>query len=216
MIKSKLTSLPFGGFTNEPSMIRPVEAKPPKSINNNSRDVKPNPFKKQQSFEQEKNKFKDIMENPLTQMGLNYTKTSISQFVGNNKSFVQNYVFNAHIKQYFDLDQATIAQKLKFIMFPFRTNTSIDQYDNTVADFVTKAEFYIPTMAMISFVLLVCFHMILNDTVFDPSNIANDVTKCFILSLIEGILTKFVFFLSMYISLPFIDVVAYSCYKYVG
>lgn len=156
------------------------------------------------------------MENPLTQMGLNYTKTSISSLVDNNKSVVQSYVFNAHVKQYFDLDQATIAQKLSFIIFPFRANISIDQYDSSTSDYITKAEFYIPTMAMISFVLLVCFHMILNDAEFDSSKIANDVTKCFMLSLVEGILTKFVFFLSMNISLPFIDVVAYSCYKYVG
>lgn len=156
------------------------------------------------------------MENPLTQMGLNYTKTSITKFVDNDKSFIQNYVFNARAKQYFDLDQSTIGKKLRFIIFPYRTNISIDQHDGDTSDFISKAEFYIPTMSMISFVLIVCFHMILNNTVFDPTKIANDVTKCFMLSLVEGLLTKFVYFLGLQISLPFLDVVAYSCYKYVG
>lgn len=180
------------------------------------KEAKPNPFVKQPDNVPFTNKFQDIMGNPLTQMGLDYTKTSINKFVDNNKSFVQNYVFNSHVKQYFDLDQATIGQKLKFIMFPFLINTSLDQHDHANSDFISKAEFYIPTMSMISFVLIVCFHMILNDAVFDPSNIVNDVTKCFMLSLVESVLTKFVFFLALHISVPFLDVVSYSCYKYVG
>lgn len=156
------------------------------------------------------------MENPLAQIGLNYTKTSISKLVDNNKSFVQNYVFSNQLKQYFDLDQATLSRKLRFLVFPFRTRANEDQYDSAASEFITKAEFYIPTMSMITFVLIVCFHMILNNMPLDPSKIANDVTKCFMLSLVEAILTKFVFFLGMQISIPFLDVIAYSCYKYVG
>ena len=209
--------MPFGGFAHEPSMVRPVEAVQPRNVNSGAyKDARPNPFAKTNDSAPLANKINDMMNNPLTQMGLHYTKNSLNSMIEGNKSFVQNYVFNSHAKQYFDLDQAMIARKLKFIVFPFLTNVSLERLDAGEADFISRAEFYIPTMSMVSFVLIACFHMILNDAVFDPSNIAHDVTKCLALSLVESVLTKFVFFLALQTSVPFLDVLAYSCYKYVG
>ena len=182
----------------------------------NDRGLSSNPFANKQPRETVEGKINEVMANPITQMGIDYTSGKINSFMEENQALIPSYVFSQRVKQFFDLEQELIWKKFKFILFPFSFKSEDSQYENERDVFVTKAEFYLPSMALISFVLISCFHMILNETEFDPTNITNDVTKCLFLSLFETVLAKLVFLLAVRVSIPFVDIMAFSCYKYIG
>lgn len=217
-MKSRLISI-FNNTTNQISHSAREKASSTRNERNtskNDRGLTTNPFANQRPRDKIEGKINQVMQNPLTQMGIDYTSGKINSLMEENKALIPSYIFSERVKQFFDLEQVVIWQKFKFILFPFNFRSQSEEYGEENELFVTKAEFYLPSMALISFVLISCFHMILNETEFDATNITNDVTRCLILSLCETVLTKLVFLIAVSVSIPFIDIMAFSCYKYIG
>ena len=149
-------------------------------------------------------------------MGIDYTQKKLGELVDHNQSLIPSYLFSPRIKRFFDLEQAVIWKKFRFMLFPFTLTADSSNAASPQTEFVTRAEFYLPTMALISFVLISCFHDILADVVFDPNTIVDNVSKCLLLSFFEAVLAKFAFLVAVRVSIPFMDILAFGCYKYIG
>lgn len=150
-------------------------------------------------------------------MGMEYTNNTINKLYEDNKGFLANIIFDQRIKSYFDIEQKVVFDKLKFMVFPFKSLIQREEdLGNREDKYITKAEFYLPCMALVSFVLISCFKVILNDQEFEPSKIVNRVSSCLLISILESLLVKIAFIMAVGVSLPFLDVTSFICYKYTG
>ena len=175
-----------------------------------------NPFQKAHKNEIEE-KIGEIMDNPLTQMGIDYTNSTINKIYEDNRGVLLNTLFNKKTKSYFDIEQEVVFNKLKLMLFPFNSlRTKEDDMGDKPTGYVTVAEFYLPFMALVSFVLISSFKIILNNQEFDSSKIVSSVSSCLLMSFCESLLVKVAFITATGVSLPVLDVIGFLCYKYVG
>jgi hypothetical protein len=206
------SSDPFGGFGADNKISFYDDPAPSAIINKApvSAAGRRNPFAKQEEMVSEQ--IGNIINNPLARMGYEYTTTKFAEFVKLNNNAYQGYIFNNRLRYYFDLDQSLIFRKLGFIVFPFFL--SKDPAENSL-DFL-RPELYLPTMSLLTFVMLSCLSAIFQERPFNPENIVNEVTKCLMITILEASFTKLAFFIALQISVPFLDLLSYCSYKYAG
>lgn len=250
-------SKPNNPFANRPAPPRvnyeapvfsPKEPVNPPIFNHHEPDMtKSNPFhikEKNDEVDDDPYMFDEIKNNPLAQMGYEYSKNKMTKFISDNKGILGNYVFSDKIRSYFNVDNTYLVSKFMLIVFPFKKNkTQLSSYnvqnvefeDSSINPSENKSFFskyinlppskketedldlYIPFLALLSFVLFSCFSSILNsEEEFSPQNIINDISNCFILSILEVFLTKFGFLIIINFSIDFLDCLALCSYKYVG
>lgn len=80
---------------------------------------------------------------------------------------------------------------------------------------VNSPDLYIPLMAFFTYVLLTGFSKGMTTASFSPEVLVVAVWRCLTLQLVESLVIKFGLNL-MSVSLPFLDIFAYTGYKYVG
>lgn len=82
---------------------------------------------------------------------------------------------------------------------------------------VNAPDLYVPTMAFITYVFLVSFIYTLEGYLFDPSRVIATAYKGFLILGLEVAIIKFLFYLLLPPdSLPWLDVISYCGYKFVG
>ncbi len=156
------------------------------------------------------------MANPFAKLGVDFAKEKVSSFVGDNKSIIDNYIFNDTLKHYFDVDQSFAWRKLKFVLLPFFFQKSEGEVFDAKNDSIFKPELYIPTMSLISFVLIVCLNIIVIKEPLLPDEIANKVFSCLLFTAFEALVCKIAFRIALSTSVPFLNLMAYCSYKYIG
>ena len=85
---------------------------------------------------------------------------------------------------------------------------------DTPVDDSNAPDLYIPCMSMITYVLL-CALCYGNAGQFDPEVIPDVCTKCFLANLVEVVIIRVGFYF-MQTDVPFLDLMAYTGYKYLG
>ena len=200
---------PFGGFGAD-NKISFYEDPVPSSMIKTTDPPRRNPFAKQE--EMVNDQINSSINNPLARMGYEYTTTKFSEFVKVNQNTYQGYIFNNRLRYYFDLDQSTILRKLGFIVFPFFLSKDSS---GSAIDFL-RPELYLPTMSLLTFVMLSCLSAIFQERPFNPESIVNEVTQCLMITVLEASFTKLAFFIALQISVPFLDLLSYCSYKYAG
>ena len=80
--------------------------------------------------------------------------------------WAQNFFAKTHIKEYFEIDNKYLLQKLRFLIFPFLSSSkkSETQEENmgigapsASSSYLTHTDLYIPIMAYMTYVILSCF-----------------------------------------------------------
>lgn len=79
---------------------------------------------------------------------------------------------------------------------------------------INAPDLYIPLMAFITYVLLVGYVKGTNNA-FTPETLIRTIWSCLLLQLVEAAVAKFGIHM-MQVSIPFLDLFAYTGYKYVG
>jgi hypothetical protein len=86
-------------------------------------------------------------------------------------------------------------------------------FDLPVAD-ENAPDLYIPSMSLITYVLL-CALCYGNAGQFNPEVIPDVCTKCFLANLVEVVIIRVGFYM-MQTNVPFLDLISYTGYKYLG
>lgn len=137
------------------------------------------------------------------------------------------------LKFYFSVSNSYVVKKLKIIMYPlnnkvwtriladeFQTDEADQQYSRKWAlpkQDTNSPDLYIPLMSFVTYVLLCGIVTGLNShgRVFTPEVLVQTIWRCLLLQLAESAIIK-VGVSVLSVSLPFLDVFAYTGYKYVG
>ena len=155
-----------------------------------------------------------IMENPLTQMGFEYSKSHISNFINSGTGKCKNWIFNDKTRTYFDIDQETLLKKIGFSLFPFTSENHTDE-DQRKLNGIYQPELYLPLLSLVTFVMISSLHGIFAGKTTQPAEIVNQVIQCLFFTAFESFLGKIAVFFGANISVDFFDFVCFCGYKYV-
>jgi len=153
----------------------------------------------------------------FSQIGLTYGK----DFLGKGQQqYLQSF---SMLKYYFNVNNSYVVNKLKLLLFPvshkFWKRRILRQAEGEVylppRDDINAPDLYIPTMAFVSYVLIIGF---LHGTTynFTPAVLGLTASHALAIWLLELLFIKFVFYLLNSFTVPVLDVVSYCGYKYVG
>jgi hypothetical protein len=167
------------------------------------------------------NDIKSISQSPIGQIGLNYGSRlfeGTSALMGNqyNRSF-------SVLKYYFNVNNSYVINKLTLLLFPLKHKAWKRNTQHLAEGYVylpprddiNAPDLYVPLMAFISYVLMVGFVM---GTAFKftPEILGMTASRGIIVLMLEVISIKFGFYLLNTNAIPWLDVVAYCGYKFVG
>lgn len=166
------------------------------------------------------NPFNMLQNNPMAAAGL----SAGSNFLNNNvKAHLTGVTaFWGSLRYYFDVNNQYVKNKLKAVLMPFRHSSfqrEVEDEDRhsfkPPALDVNAPDLYIPVMAFITFVLVTG---LLKGTrmSFTPEVLGDVVTASLVTQTLEVLLLKGALFTVGASALPFMDLVCYTGYKYVG
>jgi hypothetical protein len=129
------------------------------------------------------------------------------------------------LRHYFAVDNKYVLRKMQKVLFPFLskqwqrqerepgTPDTPAQYDLPYLD-ENAPDLYVPVMSLITYVLLcaVCYG---KAGQFNPEVLPDVTTKCFMTQVLEVLAIRFGFY-TMQVPVPFLDLFAYTGYKYLG
>mmetsp|Transcript_26710 Transcript_26710/g.39682 ORF Transcript_26710/g.39682 Transcript_26710/m.39682 type:complete len:253 (+) Transcript_26710:147-905(+) len=130
------------------------------------------------------------------------------------------------LKVYFMVSNTYVIKKVPIVIFPFQTKAWARVGEDDISEEVSThkwlppkydvnaPDLYIPTMAFVTYVLLVGLVKGANNK-FTPEVLIQAVWSCVLLQLCEAGLMKLGLSM-MQANLPFLDLFAYTGYKYVG
>jgi len=150
--------------------------------------------------------------NPIAKIG-------IERFLNYESSVVKKYL--SMLKPYFNVDSKYVIRKLKIIAIPFLHENWVRQRDLKTGDCmppnqdVNAPDLYIPLMAFITYILLIAFTMV-TTLKFTPDILERTATQGIMVCVLEVALLKLFLFLFNFQSIPILDKISYSGYKYVG
>jgi len=157
------------------------------------------------------------------------TETAFShfgnQFIGGASTTMKaqyNQSF-ATLKYYFNVNNSYVINKIKLLLFPLRHvywKRRIHRHAEGEVflpprDDINAPDLYIPTMAFVTYVLMIGFVMGTSYE-FTPEVLGITASRGLVALAIEVFLIKFGFYLLNSVTVPILDVVAYCGYKYVG
>jgi len=147
------------------------------------------------------------------------------QFIGGASTTMKaqyNQSF-ATLKYYFNVNNSYVINKIKLLLFPLRHvywKRRIHRHAEGEVflpprDDINAPDLYIPTMAFVTYVLMIGFVMGTSYQ-FTPEVLGMTASRGLVALAIEVFLIKFGFYLLNSVTVPILDVVAYCGYKYVG
>ncbi|CAD8149544.1 unnamed protein product [Paramecium pentaurelia] len=128
-------------------------------------------------------------------------------------------LFSSQYRYYFDVDNEYIKQKLILLHAPiiYRGDWTLS---NETQNFLTTKniqapDLYLPLMGLITLVLLQCLNIGINNaTQYISIYMINSIWKCLIISFIEVIFMRIMFYLFGNLKVSIIDLISISNYRY--
>lgn len=161
-----------------------------------------------------------VLANPLAQMGL----AQATQFVSTmNDSFVTRWT--GSLRYYFSVNNSYVLHKLKILLFPFihkswsrRIVPAADGREMYLppSQDVNAPDLYIPTMAFVTYILLIALILGTSTTGFKPDVLGMTASSGLVTLALEVFLIKLGFYLLSYPPVLILDLVALCGYKFVG
>merc|ERR1719412_2862806 len=158
-----------------------------------------------------------LMANPVvTGMATQY----LGQGQEEIKKNIDKYISIGQLKYYFAVDTNYVGRKLGILLFPFAQKDWSLKYnqDEPVQPKydVNAPDLYIPCMGYMSYILIVGYILGLKNT-FSPDNLASTASSSLVWLILEiGLIYLTLTVMSINTSLVKWDILAFSCYKYVG
>lgn len=158
--------------------------------------------------------------NPLAQMGI----AQASQFVNSvNDSYITRWT--GSLRYYFSVNNMYVLHKLKILLFPFIHKSwsrkivpaadGREMYLPPSQD-VNAPDLYLPSMAFITYILLIALIMGTSSSGFKPDLLGMTASSGLLTLALEVLLVKLGFYLLNYPPVQILDLVAYCGYKFVG
>eukprot|EP00164_Ancoracysta_twista_P000587 GFYU01000778.1.p1 GENE.GFYU01000778.1~~GFYU01000778.1.p1 ORF type:complete len:352 (+),score=90.31 GFYU01000778.1:112-1167(+) len=168
----------------------------------------------------------EYLQNPMMQFGLAQGQQFLGAGLSNVQSNFANYVgdSNAGLKCYFNVSNSYVVNKLKVLLCPYIHKSwprrrSGGEGDQAVylppRDDVNAPDLYIPLMAFVTYVLLVGYALGTAGA-FTPDQLGGTGSTGIVVCVLEILAVKLGFYLLNARRLPWLDILAYSGYKYVG
>lgn len=125
------------------------------------------------------------------------------------------------MKYYFNVSNSYVLKKLRLVLFPLKQENWVRELAEDGESYrppredVNAPDLYIPLMAFVTYVLVISFVM---GTAYEftPEVLASTASTALAVTLFEVVLLKFGFYLLNAFTVPVLDIIAYSGYKYVG
>ena len=152
------------------------------------------------------------MQQVATGMAMNYLGKAATDATAFTGSYLEQ------VRYYFDVNNAYVIQKLKVLALPFRHK----EWERSVCAQgrlqppkldVNAPDLYLPTMAYITYILVVGFVMGANGT-FTPDVLGMTASTGLVIVLLEVALVSFAFYLVQGARIPFLDMCSTSGYKF--
>ena len=125
------------------------------------------------------------------------------------------WLFSPTLKKYFDIEQELIFEKLKYLFFPCKKLSIPEGQDLNNSDHpITYPELYLPSLSLITYVLIVCLIQVLRGEKLQPDFIIDKIYSCILVTLTNVIIFKLMFKVTADFSIPFLDCLALCGYKY--
>jgi len=148
-----------------------------------------------------------------------------SQFIGKGQSYVNSQYSQkfSMLKYYFNVNNSYVINKIKLLLFPLRHvywKRRIQRNAEGVVflpprDDINAPDLYIPLMAFVTYVLIIGY-VWGSAYKFTPDVLAVTASRALFALVFEIIIIKTGFYLLNSLTVPFLDIVAYSGYKNVG
>jgi hypothetical protein len=154
------------------------------------------------------------MQQVATGMAMNYLGNTASATTAVASSYL------TQLRYYFDVNNSYVTQKLKVLALPFRHK----EWERTVGAHgrlqppaldVNAPDLYLPSMAYITYILVVGFVMGANGT-FTPDVLGITASAGLMIVLLEVSIIKLAFYLVHGARIPFLELCSCSGYKFLG
>eukprot|EP00696_Hemimastix_kukwesjijk_P011071 gnl/Hemi2/23915_TR8028_c0_g1_i1.p1 gnl/Hemi2/23915_TR8028_c0_g1~~gnl/Hemi2/23915_TR8028_c0_g1_i1.p1 ORF type:complete len:260 (-),score=98.81 gnl/Hemi2/23915_TR8028_c0_g1_i1:278-1057(-) len=164
----------------------------------------------------------NIQNNAAAQFGLQYGTVIADQGAQYLRAGLGRWVSLDTLRYYFTVDNSYVVNKLAMILCPFLYKGNwLRQSDRRQGqplpprDDINAPDLYIPTMAFVTYVLLVCFIMGHADR-FSPEHLGMTATCGLAVVVLETAVVKLGLYILNARQIPFWDEISYSGYKFVG
>lgn len=156
----------------------------------------------------------------VTNMAMNYGADIMKQKQKEVEGMVEKYISVGQLKYYFAVDNTYVTKKLGLLMFPFTHSDWSIRYnhDEPVQPRfeLNAADLYIPSMAFVSYILVVGYMLGMQDR-FSPEVLAATAsTSLTVLFLELVIIYGTTYIMNINTTLAKCDILAFCMYKYVG
>ncbi|KAF2258713.1 YIF1-domain-containing protein [Lojkania enalia] len=170
--------------------------------------------------------FGGFMNDPTAQMGFQVGKSAVMAGQEYLEQNVGRFVNVSALKHYFNVSNTYVATKLYIVLFPWRhrpwsrqqrlSNNGQDGYYLPPREDINSPDMYIPSMALVTYILLSTLLAGLRGA-FHPELLGYNTTIALSVLLLEILVIKTgTFLLSISSSSQLLDLLAYSGYKFVS
>jgi protein transport protein YIF1 len=170
--------------------------------------------------------FSNFVNDPAAQMGLQVGKSAVmagQEYVEQN---INRFVNVGALKQYFNVSNSYVINKLLVVLFPWRhrpwsrqqrlSHNGQDGLYLPPREDLNSPDMYIPLMAFVTYILISTLLAGLRRA-FRPELFGGTAATAFAVLMLEILVLKLaMYFLNISSSSQLLDLVAYSGYKYVG
>jgi len=160
------------------------------------------------------------LNDPMANMAMQYGQQLAGQGQDIVQKKVEKYMSASKLKYYFAVDTSYVGKKLGLLVFPFTHSDWSIHYnqDEPVAPRyeVNAPDLYIPVMAFVTYILVAGMVLGTQDR-FTPEQLGTQASTALVWIIIELVaLTLSLYILNLNTQLKYLDILAYSGYKFVG
>ncbi|KAJ2003239.1 Transport protein yif1 [Coemansia thaxteri] len=167
----------------------------------------------------------NLQTNQAAQMGMQFAGSAMNAMQENVQQNVGRYVSMTQLKHYFDVSNLYVLSKLRVLVFPWLQKSwhryaERDQTGQVVGyksprEDANSPDLYIPVMGLVSYVIAIGL-IIGRLGVFHPEDLGYTASSALGVIVFEVLLIKmFCYLLNVGSELQFLDIVAFSGYKFV-
>ncbi|KAJ2014667.1 Transport protein yif1 [Coemansia sp. S680] len=167
----------------------------------------------------------NLQNNQAAQIGMQFAGNAMNAMQENVQQNVERYVSMRQLKHYFDVSNIYVLSKLRALVFPWMQKSwhryaERDQTGQVVGyksprEDVNSPDLYIPVMGLVSYVIVIGL-IIGRLGVFHPEDLGYTASSALGVIVFEVLLIKmFCYLLNVGSELQFLDIVAFSGYKFV-
>ncbi|KAI7824280.1 YIF1-domain-containing protein [Kickxella alabastrina] len=167
----------------------------------------------------------NLQNNQAAQLGMQFAGSAMNAMQENMQQNVSKYVSMRQLKHYFEVSNIYVLAKLKTLLFPWlqkqwHRHAERDQTGQVVGYKAPRADMqspdlYIPTMGLVSYIIAIGV-IIGRLGVFHPEDLGYTASSAMGIVVFEVLLVRmFCYLLNVGAEMQFLDIVAYSGYKFV-